>query len=147
VPVECAEVDRPDLAAGRAGEAQPRKSRCNRCAYRRVEPQGPAAGLTRVPDGHDLLRVDDGLALGFGTGGLRCSSGGCSLSFLAIVTHPIDNAKLGMYSALKRLCQVGTPIPLARWAACEPEESHRASRSPGSQPGGKTAENTYHAEP
>jgi hypothetical protein len=35
-------------------------------ARRRIEPQRPSTGLTCVPNGHDLLRINDGLALGVG---------------------------------------------------------------------------------
>jgi hypothetical protein len=54
-----------------------------------LEPKNPPAGLARIPNGDDVLRVCDRLALGLGALCLgRCTSGG-SLAFLrsAVRTH------------------------------------------------------------
>jgi hypothetical protein len=41
-------------------------NRNNRSADCRLEPQGPPASLTRIPDLYDLLRIGGRLALGLG---------------------------------------------------------------------------------
>jgi len=77
VPIERAQIDRPDLTARRARERKPREASRDGGPDRRVEPQGSTAGLPRVPDRNNLLRFDDRLALGLGASGLgRCLSGG-----------------------------------------------------------------------
>jgi F0F1-type ATP synthase membrane subunit c/vacuolar-type H+-ATPase subunit K len=45
--------------------------------------------LARVPDGDDLLRIGDGLALGLGALGLGRYLGGCAVSILSssVRTH------------------------------------------------------------
>jgi hypothetical protein len=82
--VESAQVDRAELPARRAGECQPRKAGRNRGADCRVEPQGPAAGLPRIPDGDGLLSLGNCLALDLGALCLGRSSCGGALAFLAL---------------------------------------------------------------
>ena len=56
--IERAEINRADHPASRAVERQPRQAGGDGRSDRRLEPQGPSAGLTGVPDSHDLLSFD-----------------------------------------------------------------------------------------
>ena len=76
------EDHRATLVARRARERKPRDTGGDRGADRGIEPQCPPAGLPRIPDTDDLLRIDDRLALGLGALGLGGCTGGDALSFL-----------------------------------------------------------------
>ena len=89
MPIERAKVERAALAARRARVGEPRDAGSNRGADRRIEPKSPSASLARVPDGHDLLRIGDRLALDLGTlGRLRCPRGG-ALAFLCAAVRAL----------------------------------------------------------
>jgi hypothetical protein len=76
--IKRAQVDGSELAAARAGEAQPRNAGRDRSADRRVEPERTPAGLARLPDSDDPLSLSDRLALGL----LALRFGPCSIAFL-----------------------------------------------------------------
>jgi hypothetical protein len=90
MPVEGAQIDGPELPARRAGEREPRQPGRDGGTDSRVEPQRAAAGLARVPNSDDLLRVGDCLALGLGAPCLsrrpRCGA----LSFLCSAVRVHD---------------------------------------------------------
>ena len=87
--IEDAQIDRSPLTARRTREAEPRKSGGDCGANGRIEPQLAPAGLSRVPDSDDLLRIGNRLALGLGALRFLRGSGGGSLPFLfsAVWTH------------------------------------------------------------
>jgi hypothetical protein len=63
----------------------------NRRADCWIEPQRPAASLSRVPNGDNLLRLRDRLALGLGTLRLGRSLGGGALAILcSAVSGPLS---------------------------------------------------------
>jgi hypothetical protein len=80
--IERPQIDAAELPARRAGERQPRKPGCDRSADRRVKPQRAPASLPRIPDGNDLLCINDGFALSLGALGLGGGPRGGPLSFL-----------------------------------------------------------------
>ena len=65
MPVERAQIDGTNLTAGRTRVGEPGDASGNRGADGRVEPQGPTACLASVPDGNDLLRINDRLATAY----------------------------------------------------------------------------------
>jgi hypothetical protein len=58
VPIERAQIDRADLAACRAGEAQPRNAGCDRGADRWVEPEGTPARLPCVASASQMASMN-----------------------------------------------------------------------------------------
>ena len=89
MPVEGAQIKRADLSARRARVGQPREAGRYGSAYGRVKPQLAPAGLARIPDRDNFLRVGNRFALGFGALDLlRCSCGsGCAFLCSAVQTH------------------------------------------------------------
>jgi hypothetical protein len=79
--IERPQIGGADYPAARTVERQPGQAGRDRGADRWIEPLGSPAGLARVPDGDDLMRLSRRFALGLGAlGFLR--SGGSSLAFL-----------------------------------------------------------------
>ena len=87
--IKGAQVDRPELSAGRARKCQPREPGRDGSTDCRVEPQGSPTSLTRIPDRDDLLRFGNRLALGFGTlRSFRGKGGGAlSIQCAAVRSH------------------------------------------------------------
>jgi hypothetical protein len=86
MPVEGAQIKRADLSARRARVGQPREAGRYGSADRRIEPQLASASLAPIPYRDNLLRIDDGLALGLGAFcRLRCA---CSSGF-AFLCSPV----------------------------------------------------------
>jgi hypothetical protein len=98
MPVERAQVDRAELPASGTREAQPAR---DGGADSWVEPQLASAGLPRVPNCHDLLRVGDCLPFGLGAlclGRCLCSS---SLPLLRSTVRAHDGRLSGLSSSDK----------------------------------------------
>ena len=87
--VESAQVYRGVLPATRAGQREPRQPGRDGSADRRIEPQRAPACLPGIPDGNDLLRFRNRLALGLGALGLGGTTCGGAFPFLcsAVRTH------------------------------------------------------------
>jgi hypothetical protein len=80
--IERAQINASDHEATRAVERQPGKAGHDWSADRRLEPTGSPAGLARVPDINDLLRISRGLALDLSTLGLLSRSSSGAFTFL-----------------------------------------------------------------
>jgi hypothetical protein len=74
-------------------------------ADRRAEPQGSPTGLPRIPDGDDLLRIGNRLALGLATLCWFRSLCGSSLAFLRSAALPpgYDHPKAGQAVGLNTI--------------------------------------------
>ena len=78
------------MLARRALVGEPRDACCDRSADadRRVEPELTSFRLASIPDGDNLLRVCDRLALGLSTFGIGHSAGGEGQRTSAVSTRP-----------------------------------------------------------
>jgi hypothetical protein len=87
--VESAQVYRGRLPAARAGQREPRQPGRDGSADRRIEPQRAPTCLAGIPDGNDLMRFGNRLALGLGALGFSRRTCCGSLAFLrsAVRTH------------------------------------------------------------
>jgi hypothetical protein len=95
--VESARVYRGVLPATRAGQREPRDAGRDGSANRRIEPQGAPAGLSGIPDGDNLLRINNRLALSVGALRFGRSTCGGSLALLrsAVRIHDRKNYRRG----------------------------------------------------